>query len=170
MSGQRLLLVVVGLAVLWFGYRRLFPDDEARIRAVLEQIADAVGSGAGDESDVSRLARAGSMRNHLEPQITVDAGPPFSRMIGRDTIVGTVARLRGSVDDLEVEFDDVQVAIGPDHTTARVYLTAEARYRDGSGARGLEARELDLTFRKLEDKWVVASIALVRTLEPLTPQ
>jgi hypothetical protein len=110
------------------------------------------------------------MRNELDPQIVVDAGPPFSSVKGRDTLVGLVARLNGTVQDLEVEFDDVQVSVAPDRQSARVYLTASAHFRDAGGGRGLEARELDVVFRRVDGDWVVSEVALVRTLEPITPR
>jgi ketosteroid isomerase-like protein len=169
-SVKRVVLTVVLLLLVWFAYRHLFPNDEAQIRAVLDAVADALGDGAAEGSDVRRLARAASIRSLLDADITVEAGPPFIRLQGRDTIIGTVARLNGSVEDLEVGFDDVQVTVAPDGATAHVYLTAEAQFRDGSGARGLEARELDITFRKQDGDWLVADVALVQTLEPLTPR
>jgi hypothetical protein len=167
---RRSVLIVAAAAAVWFGYRWLFPDDEAQIRGVLERIAGAVSSGAAEEGDVSRLARAAGVRNYLDPHITVDAGPPFNRMSGRDAIIGTLARLNRTAGDLEVGFDDVQITVDAERDTAKVYLTAEARYRDGGGARGLEARELDVTFRRLEGDWVVSNVALIRTLDPLTPR
>jgi hypothetical protein len=167
---KRIILSAVVVAAAVLGYRYFFPGDEAKIRGVLERIAAAVSAGAEEEGEMSRLARAASVRNELDPEISVDAGPPFRRMQGRDAIIGTIARLRGSVRDLVVSFEDVDVTIDPDGTSAQVYLTAEARYRDGSGARGLEARELEVAMRKLEGDWVVSKVTLVRTLEPLSPQ
>jgi len=167
---QRLVLIVVGASGIWFGYHWLFPNDDAQIRGVLEEIAEAVGGSAAQEGEVSRLARAASARNQLDPQITVDAGPPFNRMRGRDAVIGTIARLNGSIRDLEVKFTDVQITVGRDRSSAKAYLTAEAHYWDRGGARGLEARELDLTLRRLNGDWVVSDVALVRTLEPPTPR
>lgn len=167
---KRLAVAAIALTALWFGWRWLFPNDEAQIRAVLERIADAVGSGAAEEGEVGRIARAASIRGELDPQISVDAGPPFTRLSGRDTLIGTVARVNSTVRDLEVQFEDVQVSVAPDRTTAKVYLTAEAHFNDQRGGRGIEARELDVTFRRLEGDWVVSEVALVRTLEPITPR
>jgi hypothetical protein len=170
MTASRSVLLIAVLGAGWFAYRYFFPDDEAQIRRVLERIADAVGAGAEEEGEVSRLARAASVRNQLDPQISVDAGPPFSRMSGRDAIIGTIARLHGSVRDLDVEFRDVQITVDAGSSSARVHLTAEARFRERSGTGGLEARELEVTMRKLEGDWVVSHVALVQTLEPLTPR
>ena len=167
---QRVVIIALTAAALWFGYRWLFPNDAAQIRAALDRIEESLDAGPADEGEVSRLARAAGVRSRLDPKITVDAGPPFSRMTGRDAIIGTIARVNSTVGDLDVGFDDVQIAVDPDRTSAKVYLTAEARYRDGTGARGFDARELDVTFRRLDGDWVVSEVALVRTLEPVTPK
>ena len=166
----RPLVVLIAIAAALVGaYRYFFPTDEAQIRAVLERIAEAVSSGPAGDGEVSRLARAASVRRQLDPQISLDAGPPLNRMSGREAIIGSVARLNSTLSDLDVQFDDVAITVGADRTTAHVHLTAEARYRDGSG-RAFDARELDVTMRKVDGDWVVASVALVRTLEPLAPQ
>jgi hypothetical protein len=170
MRPRRLVVIGLSVAAIWIGYRSLVPDDDAQIRDVLDRIAAAASDGDAADSEVSRLARAASVRGELDPDVTVDAGPPFQPMKGRDAIVGTIARVRGTVSDLDLAFDDVEITIDPVRTTARVYLTAEARYRDGSGARVFDARELDVTFRRLDGGWVVSQVALVRTLDPLTPR
>jgi hypothetical protein len=106
----------------------------------------------------------------LHPDIVVDAGPTFRRLNGRDAIIGALARLNTTIADLEVRFADVQITVTGDGSSAQVYLTAEARYRDHAGSRGLDARELDISMRRVDGSWLVAGVALVRTLEPLTPK
>lgn len=160
-----LIVALAALAALWMGYRWWFPDDEARIRAVLERIADGVSSGS-DESEVGRIARAASLRNDLDPEILVDAGPPFVRMKGRDSVIGTAARLNGAIRNLEIVFDDVAIDVSGDTATAS--LTAEAHFDEGRGGRGMEARELDITLRRLDGRWVIADVRLLRPIEPLT--
>lgn len=167
MTVQRGIGAVVVLLAVWFGWHYFFPNDEARIRDVLERIAGAASSGGAEEGEVARIARAASIRSELDPQVTVDAGPPFSQLAGRDALVGTVARLKSSVRDLEVQLDDVQVTVAADRLTARVTLTAKAHFRDERGGRALEARELDVLFRRLEGDWVVSEVAFVRALEPV---
>jgi ketosteroid isomerase-like protein len=164
-------IVIAGLAViaLWFAWQWFFPNDEAQIRAALERIAENVGS-AASEGDVGRIARAAALRNELDPHIVVDAGPPFSRMTGRDTVIGTAARLNMTLRDLEIRFSDVEVTVDPDRNAATVVTTAEARYSDGQNQPGLEARELELVCRRLDGRWVISEVALVRTLTPVTPR
>ncbi len=167
---RRVVLAVALAATAWFASRWLFPSDEAQIRAVLDRIADAVGSGAREQGDVARLARAASIHTALDPDITVDAGPPFSALSGRDAIIGSVARFNRAPRDLKVELVDVQIQVAPDRSNASVYLTAEATFVDASGDRGLEARELTLSMKRREGDWVVSGVTPVRTLQPLTPR
>ena len=166
---QRVIVAGVTLAALWFGYRWLFPNDQAQLRAVLARISAAVGGGAEGEGEVARIARAASLRNELDPQITVDAGPGFSSIKGRDTLIGTVARFNSTARDVEVSFVDVAITVSADRSSAQATMTAEARFTGQSG-RGLEARELDVTFRRLDGDWVVSNVTLVRTLAPITPR
>ena len=93
----------------------------------------------------------------------MDAGPGFSSITGRDTLIATIGRFKSVGRELEVRFVDVEIAVNPDRSTAQATMTAEAHFSD-EGGRGLEARELDVTFRRLDGDWVVSSVALVRTL------
>jgi len=161
-------IIVVGVLALvaWFGWRWMFPNDEAQIRAVLDRIATAVSASAA-EGEVGRLARAASLGRELDPDVVVDAGPPFQRLKGREAIIGTAARLNASIRKLDVRFSDVSVVVDPDRSAAHVTLTAEARFDKGSSGRGFDARELDVTLRRLEGAWVVSAISLVRPLQPV---
>ena len=160
-----LFLAAVMAAGLWFGWRWMFPNDEAQIVAVLERIADGVSGGAA-EGEVGRLARAASLRNEFAPDVTVEAGPPFQRLKGREAIIGAAARTSGSVRNLEVRFPDVDITIAPDRQSATALVTAEARFDEGGG-RAVDARELEIGFARLDGAWVIASITLIQPLQRL---
>ena len=149
----------------WYGWRWLFPSDEAAIHGVLERIAGGV-EGGGPESATSRLARAAALRREFDPDVTVDAGPPFNRLSGRDAIIGTMARLNGSVRNLDVDFSEVTIHIDPDRDGATAHLIAEARFEDVDGG-GFDARELDVTFTRTDGAWVVSAVTLVQPLRRL---
>lgn len=170
MTPRRIVIVAVVCLAVWLTWRYVFPSDEAQIRRVLESITDAVGSGDAGEGQVAHIARAASMRNELDPQIVVDAGPPFSQISGRDAVVAAVARLNSMVRDLDIGLNDVQTTVAPDRTAARSSLTVEASFRDERGERVVDARELDVAFRRLDGEWVVSQVALVRALSPITPR
>jgi hypothetical protein len=159
-------LLAVVAAAGWYGWRWMFPDDEAAIRAVLGRIAEGVSAGAAGNGNMERLARVASLRHELAPDITVDAGPPFQRLTGREAIIGTAASLSGSTRDLQVRFEDVEITVEPSRQRAEVTLTVEARTRDAADG-GLDSRELEVIFRRVEGRWVVANVALIRALEPM---
>jgi len=162
---RNLAIVVAVAAVPWFGWQWFFPSDEARIVAVLERIAEGVSTGAA-EGDVGRLARAASLRNEFAPDITVDAGPPFQRIRGREAIIGAAARTSGSVRNLQITFPDVAITVAPDRQSATALVTAEARFDDGGGP-GIDARELELEFTRTDDHWVISAVTLVQALQRL---
>lgn len=162
---RNLAIVVAAAAGLWFGWQWLFPSDEARIVAVLERIADGVSIGAA-EGDVGRLARAASLRNEFAPDITVDAGPPFERIRGREAIIGAAARTSGRVRNLQITFPDVAITVAPDRQSATALVSAEARFDDGAGP-GIDARELELEFTRNDDDWVISAVTLVQALQRL---
>jgi len=162
---RTLVLAVATAAGLWFGWQWLFPSDEAQIVAVLERIADAVSSRAED-GDLGRLARAASLGNEFAVDVTVDAGPPFQRMRGRDAIIGAAARTGGRVRGFEIAFQDVAVAVAPDRRTATAVVTAQARFDEGEG-RGIDARELELEFTRHQENWVISAVTLVQPLQRL---
>jgi hypothetical protein len=162
---RQLVLAAVAAAGLWAGWQWFFPSDEARIVAVLERIADGVSSGAED-GDIGRLARAASLRHEFAPAVTVDAGPPFQRITGREAIIGAAARTAGSIRNLSITFPDVAIAVASDRQSATAVVTAEARFDEGGG-RGLDARELELAFTRYEGDWVVSAVTLVRPLNRL---
>ena len=167
---RRIAIITVAVGAIWFASRWLFPSDEAQIERVLQRVARAAGRGEAGEGEVARIARSVSIRSALDPAITIDAGPPFQQTSGRDVLIGAVARLNTTVNDLEIRFADVQISVDPSRTSAQVYTTAEALFRDARGERGLEARELDLTFRRLEGDWVISRVVPVATLRPVRPR
>jgi hypothetical protein len=158
-------LVIAAAASLWVGWQWLFPSDEAQIAAVLERIADGVSSGE-EQGGVGRLARAAALANEFASDVTVEAGPPFERITGREAIIAVVARRAGAARNLTVTFPDVAIAVAPDRQSATAVVTAEARFDEG-GTRGIDARELELVFTRHEDTWVISAVTVVRPLERL---
>jgi hypothetical protein len=161
---KAIVLVLVG-AGLWAGWRLLFPSDEAQIRALLDRVGDTLSS-AASEGDVARLARVASLREELAPNVTVDAGPPFKRVTGREALIGALARMRGTLRNVEVTFPDVSVAVAPDRQTAVAVVAAEAQFEDAGGRRN-DARELDVEFARTDGRWVIAAVTGVSPLRRL---
>jgi hypothetical protein len=166
-SLRNLALIAGGITAAWFAWTWAFPSDEAQIRSVLERISETI-SGGGTEGDVAVLGRAAALRSHLAPDVVVDAGAPYMRLTGRDAVIVTTARLNGVIRNLDVTFEDIEIAVADDRTSARATLVAEARYDERGGQRGFEARELELAFRRLDGRWVLSEVALIRALQPIS--
>ena len=169
---QRAILLALIAGGLWLGWRWLFPNDHAQIEAVLQRIADAVGSteespGAANSGSVQAIARAASLRSELAADVTVDAGPPFQRLTGRDAVIGAAARVNGTARNLELRFPDVAITVSPDRSSATAMVTAEARFDEPAGGRTVDARELEIVFTRPEGHWVIATVTVLQPLEPL---
>lgn len=164
---SRFIAALAAVVAMWFAWGWFFPSEEARIRTVLHSIADIVSAGAA-EGEMARLGRVARLRDAFHPDLSVDAGPPFRGLQGREAVLGAVARTGGMLDELDVSFSDVAIVLGEDGQAASVTLVAEARFREGQGAgRAYEARELDVRLVRHEGRWVVADVALVGGLRPL---
>jgi hypothetical protein len=169
---QRAIVLTLIVGGLWLGWRWYFPNDEAQIGAVLRRIAAAVGSaeetgGAANSGGVQALARAASLRSELAVNVTVDAGPPFQRLTGRDAVIGAAARVNGTARNLELRFPDVAITVSADRTSATAMVTAEARFDEPGGGRALDARELEIGFTRPEGNWVVTTVTVMQPLERL---
>lgn len=166
----RITPLVAGVLIVaggWWAWGWLFPSDEALIRRTLDRIATAVGAEAGD-GNLARLGRVATLREEFHPDLFVDAGPPFRELRGREAVIGAVARTGGVLQDLDVSFTDVAIAVEPSRQAASATLVAEARFRDGdAGGRAYEARELDVRFVQHEGRWVVSEVMLIGGLAPL---
>lgn len=167
---HRLLTVVVLIPALYFGWLWLFPSDEAQITAVLEDIADGIarndaGEGGGSGT-LGAVARAAALQEHFALDAVVEAGAPFQRLTGRQAIVAAAARVSVAVPNLEVSFPDLAIAVADDRQTATAVVTAEARFND-AGRRVMDARELEMTFSRLEGRWVISMVTLIQPLERL---
>lgn len=161
---RKALMAAALAAAAWYGWQWLFPDDEARIAAVLARIADAVQE-EGSQPAAS-LARAARIARELAPEVTVDAGPPFDRVAGREALAAAAARARSRVQDLEIRFPEMDIVVSPERETALARVTAEARFVGASG-QVREARELEIGFVRREGEWLVGSVVLVRAIDRL---
>jgi hypothetical protein len=169
---QRSVLLVLIVASVWIGWRWLFPNDEAQIEAVLERVADAVGSRgdphtAPNGANVQAIARAASLGRELAADVSMDAGPPLGRLTGRDAVLGVAARVNGTARNLELRFPDVTVTVAPDRASALALVTAEARFDEPGGERAFDARELEIVFTRPEGDWVITTVRLLQPIERL---
>jgi hypothetical protein len=163
---MRRLVIPALVAVLAYTAWTMWPSEEARIRARLDDLGGAVSMGLEKhETQMARLARVARLRQFLAPDLYLDVGAPYQPIEGRDVVLGMVAKAALPPRDVIVRFVDVQVTIDPAGGQAIAYLTAEASSQTSEGAREIDARELQLTLRKVEGEWIVTRVEVLRTLQ-----
>lgn len=140
------------VAALVWGYRALFPSDERLIRRELADLVESANAVAIDDG-VARLAAAARVGQHFTPDATVDFGPPYGRLDGRDRLVAFAAAGHGT--SWRVEIARVQVVIDAAQS-ARVRLTATVTNERPDGGIEADARELALGLRRVERRWLIA--------------
>lgn len=158
-------LGIVAAALAFYGYRSLFPDDEGQIREVLDRVAAAM-TVSGEDGDVGRLARIAALASDVAPDATVEGGAHPEPLTGRDAIIAAAVRVAGAIGDLQLQLVDIEVGFEAGHRQALVHLTAEAHFK-AAGESGIDARELDIVFRKSGGRWLIATVLPVDTLTPV---
>lgn len=160
-----LVLAAAAGAVAWWWH----PSDEAAIRAVLDHVASTVSTSAED-ADLARLAQVAALGGDFADDVVVELGGGRQALHGRESVLAAATRLSGSVHALDLRFVDVAVTIDPGGTSALVSTTAEVRsMARGRTANELDARELEIGFARRNDRWIIASLAVVSAIEPVQP-
>jgi hypothetical protein len=160
MTPGRVLGTVVIVGGLAWGYLAFRPSDERRIQNQLTGLAE-LASVDPDETALVRAARAAGLSRFFTPQTTIELGEPFPPITGSDALPGLAVRLRTPPEGVLVEFVDVSIQLAPDAASAEASVLARAWKRDVSEL--IDERDLTMTFRKVEDEWL---IDVVRGVEP----
>jgi hypothetical protein len=156
---------VVLLIALVAGYY-WWTKDERAIRSQLQSIADAL-TVSPDEGDLGRITRVAMLGKVLAPEIRVSVVPPQDaapglaqptgpEIVGRDSVLAMVSRWNPPPGGVEVEFEEVAIAI--DRSAARVDGVARVASRaNASGEPVVESLDLLVEFEKIDGVWLVTS-------------
>ena len=144
-----LLVALVLVAGTYFSLRPWLSDDERAIRMRLRELAETATLVQAEQS-VARFGLAVSIGRFFTPDVTIDLGAPFQTIHGRDVVAVLVAAAPVPPRGMRVEFVDVQVWIGADRQSAVGYLTATGAVSDPTGENFMDARELEMGFRKMD--------------------
>jgi ketosteroid isomerase-like protein len=148
----------------WLAWKTLFPSDEQRIRARLDDIAEAVNA-RSDGDGLNRLADAARLASFFTEDVAIDPGPPHAPIRGREAVVATASSAGRAAGGVELSFVDVQVAVG-DAGAATAHMTLQLTWTNAqTRERTIDAREIALTLREVEREWRVARVSPVQTLE-----
>ncbi len=138
--------------------------DERQIRKNLISLA-AMVSKLGDESELIALANIQKIKSLFTRDCQISLGAPVPEIRGRDMLISALHQARRMVERIEVDFYDISVIIGENYMTAKTTMTAKATALDPQrGKRVMEAREVDMCWKKVEGEWKIAKVQLIRTL------
>jgi hypothetical protein len=161
--GARIFGLVALLVAGWVAWRLLFPDEEARVRRVVERVATAA-SFTGQEGDLGRLTKAADVASYFtgDANIRVEIlGGLHGSLDGRDEIRTAAMAAMSAYGNARIRAFDVIVRLdGSDR--AQVNLTASM---ETAGGKDFTAQEFKLEFRKVDGKWLIARVESVRTLQ-----
>jgi hypothetical protein len=156
--------VVVALAAGVFAYQ-WWSDPARAIARRLDALAATLSVPPDAQDELSRVARLAQLRSFLAPDVTVTLGRTGRTLASRDALLGAVGAWKPPSDGWQVDFEDVEVAVGSSET-ARAHLTIIVSGPDPeTGGDAVDAREADVDLAVLDGTWVVTAAALVETIE-----
>ncbi len=141
----------------------VFPGPERVIRKRLAELAKSASFG-GNESPLAALDNSQRVAGFFTEDIEVRMDLPgrsAQSLSGREQLFYVAKQTRSMLAGLQVEFLDVNVAVGPDKQSAQVNLTLKGRV---AGEKDLIVQELKLIMNKLEGKWKIKRVETVKTL------
>jgi hypothetical protein len=159
----RLVAFAAVVALGWWLWTMLFPNDETVIKKRLNRIATLMTFDA-NEGNIATAANVSELIGLFDVEVEVMIDTPEFRkqsLAGRDEIRDAALFARKGYAPLEVQFLDLNVVIAPDGTNATVQLTAEVHQ---SRKRDLFMQELKFVLRKVDGKWLIVRVETVRTL------
>jgi SnoaL-like domain len=157
-------LVLVGSLLAY----RWWTSPERQIRRVLAGVAGGLSHDT-PTSALGAAAAASALQSYFAPDVTVELTRPTTVLKGRDHVLATAVRLRAFMPAMRVEFVDQQITVAADNQSADVDCTAMATLQDRAGQESVDAREVIISLRNVDGRWVISHGRAVEVLEPLTP-
>lgn len=152
-------LALIAGTVLW---TRLFPSDEAEIRALLDEVRTALTEPSSGR--LEQVARARAVSARLAPDITIDLGAPWGVLRGREAVLAAVARAAGRLDSAAIQFQETEIVVAEGREHASGTTVVEARE---AGQTRAAAREFSIDFQRIDGQWLIAAVAAVAPLDRL---
>jgi hypothetical protein len=164
---MRALLQIVGViaavVVAYYAYDRLFPDDNHRIRTVLDDLAATVSHTGGD--GLSQLTQAAKLGRFFTQDVVIDLGSGFSPIRGRDTVMALAAKAQIPGEGFHVRFVDVTVSVDPSGVRAVAGMTATVQGRSLSDLQAIDAKELEMELQKVDGEWRIDRVIGVEAIQ-----
>jgi hypothetical protein len=160
----RVVAIVVALAAAYYAYRWYFPDDEAVIRARLDDLAATVSHTGGGEG-FSTITRAAKFGTFFTRDVVIEIGGGFAPIRGRDMVLALAAKAQVPGEGFTIRFVDVTVTVDPSGLSALATMTATAQGRSLGDLQAIDARELEMAFLKVEGEWQIERVTGVETIQ-----
>ena len=156
--------LLAAILLVW-GVRAWVPSEERQIQRQLDALAEAASFEAG-EPNLVRMANAARIGGYFTEDATIDLGPPLTAIHGREAIRAIAARVQVPAEGVEIDFVDIQIAVASEGTRATVSMTVTGSGLDlATGDRVIDARELDVRLRKVENEWLIWKVEAVSAIE-----
>ena len=159
---------LVSIVVMACGAYLWWPSEERVVRNRLRGLAETLSIPASEIAggDIGRVTRFAQLRRYFADDVEIRSGAADPQSISRDAVLAAIASWTPPPGGLAIEFVDVQVTMGPDAASAKIYLTAKISARDlRTGEPTVDAREAHLGMVKRNGAWIVASVETTDTLE-----
>jgi len=156
------LVILLGLG--WLNWQHFFPNEERRIRRMLDDLAQTASIPAS-QSVVGMGIAVDKLLSYVTVDIQVDVDVPGEgrhAFSGREEIRDAALLAHRNLSDLKVQFLDVNVALAADKRTATVELTAKATQK---GAKEFLVQEVKMQLRKEDGQWRVSRAETVKVLK-----
>jgi hypothetical protein len=159
MLARTVAILLVAAFGVWV-WRTFFPSPETVIRQRLVKLAHDASFSAGD-GELAKLAGARQVPDFFAPQVDVVLDVPGHArhtFTDREDIADKALASR-QVQGLSVKFPDINVALNAGGATAVADVTLNARI---AGDRDDIVEELQITFEKTNDDWLIRRVQSVR--------
>jgi hypothetical protein len=156
------LLAAVVAAGVWI-WTILFPSPEKIIRQRLAEVARDVSFNA-NESPLATIGKAQKIATFFSTNVEVNLDVPEYHghtFAGHDEITQAIAGAHATINNLKVEFPDVNVTVAADKQSAVADLTVKAQT---DGDKNFIWQEMKFTFQKSGGDWLITRVETVRTL------
>jgi hypothetical protein len=109
------------------------------------------------------VSRTAQLSTYLTDDVTFDPGRGAGLIVGRERLLALATRVPSDAGEFRIDFVDVTVTASGETASSRLTATLTTR-RDPSEAPTVDAREVELHWRRLDD-WRIQRITLIDAIE-----
>ena len=153
-------LAILAIAAIAWGAWRFWPSEERRIKRRLDDLVEVVNERPTD--GLSLVARTAELSRFMTEDVILDPGIGAGPIHGRERLLALASRAPGGGGAFKMRFVDVSVDVSGDAAVA--HLTAVLSWQGVSGEENVDAREVELQLRDV-DNWRMNRITVIRPLE-----